>query len=194
MSQSRAAGFSVLPTCIRCSDPRNREVTICSSKLLPNIHLCILQPQASRRAEGGCLEGVGNSFSFLFEAQQQETEKKRVSQQKSCLLHVPPRARWDTGREQPGDKSLLLIPSDGSVALNPGPHTPASSHTQAKVPGPAARECRVLRHSLPHQNGKNISCTGTAGPKEEQGAYFSLLPVLAAERCLSQQLFAWIGK
>lgn len=102
-------------------------------------------------------------------------KKKRIPQQKSCLLHAPPSPR----REQLGDKSLLLAPSDSSDALNPGP--------QVTVPGLAARGCRMLPHSLPQQNGKRFPALGLRGQRRSKGR----VPA-SCQLCSSQQLFARI--
>lgn len=129
------------------------------------------------REEGGCEEGVNDSFSFLSETAAGNAKK----QQKSHVLPVPAHTRWGKSWVTPARPSAR----GGSDALDPGPHL--------KVPGMAARECRVLQHSLPHQSGKVFPALGLQLQRRSEGRYFSLLPVLAAS-CWSQQLFAWIGK
>lgn len=130
---------------MRCSEPQRENHTFLPPKLLlPNTHLPILQMGT---AEGSCSDGVSDSFSFLFEAQQQEMEKREYPSGKTAsfmyLLH-------SLGHRL-GDNGLLLTPR-GSDALNPRPHT--------KVPGLAACEHRVLRYSLPHQSGKAFPVLG----------------------------------
>lgn len=132
------------------------------------------------REEGGCEEGVSDSFSFLSETAAGNANKQ-TPQHKSHLLPLPPHTGW-------GDSWVTAAcpsPQGGSDAVNPGPHV--------KEPGAGCTRVSRAPTSTSSSEWKNISCAGTAAPKEERGAYFSLLPALA-ESCWSQQLFARIGK
>lgn len=118
-------------------------------------------------------------FPSFLKYSSRKWKKEDISQQKSCLLHVQPCICCDTGQVT----KTLGRPR----RLNPGPHASKGTRTsRTRVP-------RALTFASPSE-WKNISCAGTAGPKEQRRADFSLLAVLTAERCSSQQLFAGIGK
>lgn len=172
-SQSQAVAFSVPPTWTRCSEPQTQNQHLFFPQSCYQIFIC--SHKQSRAEEGGCEEGVSDSFSFLSETAAGNATKK-TPQHKSHLLPVPPHTRWGNSWVTTAYPS----PWRGSDAVNPGPHV--------KVAGLAARECRVLQHSLPHQSGKIFPVLGLLLQRRSEGRISAscqfLLNAAGASSCL----------
>lgn len=114
-SKSQAVAFSVPPTCTWCSEPQMQSRHLFSPLSCYQIFIC---SHTQSREEGGCEEGVSDSFSFLSETAAGNANK-RTPQHKSHLLPVSTHTRWGNSWV------TTTCPSarGGSDAVNPADHT-----------------------------------------------------------------------